>query len=164
MKPPTTPADHPATGAAPAAARARWMSTLAAAQAEELAATALPWPDDACWLRRPHTGLVMVRARTGGTGPQFNLGEVAVTRCALRLADGTVGLAYVRGRDTAHAQRAALLDARLQQAQARGELDAALARWIAPLDATCNARRAAQQARAQTTRVDFFTVVRGENE
>jgi len=160
MNQPTPPADHTA-GTAP---RARWMSALAMAQAQELAAMPLPWPDDAHWLRRPQTGLVMVRARTGGTGAQFNLGEVTVTRCALKLGDGTVGLAYVRGRDTHHAKLAALLDARLQQAQTRGELDAALARWIAPLDLARRARHAERHARSQSTRVDFFTVVRGENE
>ena len=138
------------------------MSSLAAALPQELAAVA--WPADARWLRRPQTGLVMVRARTGGTGAQFNLGEVTVTRCALKLGDGTVGLAYVRGRDTHHAKLAALLDARLQQAQTRGELDAALARWIAPLDLARRARHAERHARSQSTRVDFFTVVRGENE
>ncbi len=138
------------------------MSSLAAALPQELAAVA--WPADAHWLRRPQTGLVMVRARTGGTGAQFHLGEVAVTRCALKLADGTVGLAYVRGRDAAHAQTAALLDAHLQQAEAADQLDTAWARWIAPLEAARAARRAAAQARAQTTKVEFFTVVRGENE
>ena len=42
-------------------------------------------------LRPPETGLVMVRGRMGGSGGKFNLGEVAVTRCAVRLDGGTVG-------------------------------------------------------------------------
>jgi len=159
MNQPSTPTDTGRT-----APRAHWMSALATAQTQALEALTPPWPDDAHWLRRPQTGLVMVRARTGGSGAQFNLGEVTVTRCALKLTDGTVGLAYVRGRNTRHAQLAALLDARLQQAQAKGELEAALARWIAPLDLARRTRHAEQHARAQSTRVDFFTVVRGENE
>jgi len=36
------------------------------------------------WLRRPETGLMMIQARVGGSGERFNLGEVTVTRCALR--------------------------------------------------------------------------------
>ena len=43
------------------------------------------------WLRWPETGAVMVRGRTSGTGAPFNLGEMTVTRCALRLAGGEVG-------------------------------------------------------------------------
>lgn len=146
------------------AARARWISALAAAHPDDFAATLPAWPTDAQWLRAPQTGLAMVRARTGGTGAQFNLGEVAVTRCALKLADGTVGIAYVRGRDERHARIAAWLDARLQQAERDGTLDAALAQWIAPLQTARAARRAKLRAKAQTTRVDFFTVVRGDDQ
>ena len=50
------------------------------------------------------------------------------------------------------------------EAAADDELDAALARWIAPLDLARRARHAERHARSQSTRVDFFTVVRGENE
>jgi alpha-D-ribose 1-methylphosphonate 5-triphosphate synthase subunit PhnG len=103
-----------------------------------------------------------VRGRAGGTGAQFNLGEMAVTRCALRLADGTVGMAYVRGREFAHAERAAAIDAVLQQAAQSGALSGALSTWIAPLETLIEARRARQSAASASTKVDFFTVVRGE--
>jgi len=146
---------------AEARSRQRWMSLLACASHAELQAR-VPEIDpgaDTLFLRRPETGLVMVRARTGGTGAQFNLGEMAVTRCALRLADGTVGMSYVRGRDAHHAQRAALVDAWMQQADRAGDLSAAWSRWIAPLEQARNARHAQEAAQAQSTRVDFFTLM-----
>ena len=70
------------------------------------------------WLRRPETGLMMVQGRAGGTGERFNLGEITVTRCALRLAgaspEAPVGVAYVLGRSHRQAQLAAVADALLQ--------------------------------------------------
>ncbi|MBA4742282.1 MAG: phosphonate C-P lyase system protein PhnG, partial [Azoarcus sp.] len=42
-------------------------------------------------LRPPETGLVMTRGRAGGSGQRFNLGEITVTRAAVKLADGSVG-------------------------------------------------------------------------
>ena len=41
-------------------------------------------------VRGPEQGLVMVRGRTGAVGAPFNLGEMTVTRCSVRLADGTI--------------------------------------------------------------------------
>lgn len=110
-------------------------------------------------LRPPEIGAVMVQGRTGGTGQPFNLGEMTVTRCVLRLASGAVGHAHVQGRDKAHATRAAVIDALMQTA------DAAVlqARVLSPLKADETARRTAQAARAATTRVEFFTLVRGED-
>ena len=69
------------------------------------------------WLRRPETGMVMLRARIGGDGGQFNLGEATLTRCTLRLDDGTVGVGTVRGRSPQQAEMIALCDAMLQQTQ-----------------------------------------------
>lgn len=110
------------------------------------------------WLRPPEVGTVMLRGRIGGTGAPFNLGEITVTRCVLRLADGRVGHAHVQGRDKAHARRAALVDA-LWQGDAAG-IDAAI---LTPLRAEAEAARRATAARAAATRVDFFTLVRGED-
>jgi alpha-D-ribose 1-methylphosphonate 5-triphosphate synthase subunit PhnG len=149
--------------------RARWMSALARAESGDLDALsdlydrAAEAPGDRIWLRPPETGLVMVRGPCEGSGAPFNLGEMAVTRCALRLADGTVGSAYIRGRDRIHAERAALADALLQQAEQRGELDAALRTWIEPLEARRQQRLAERAAKVADSRVEFFTVVRGES-
>lgn len=113
---------------------------------------------ESTWLRPPETGTVMLRGRIGGTGAPFNLGEMTVTRCVLRLQDGTVGHAHVQGRDKSHARRAALVDA-LWQADPQG-IDAAI---LAPLRGEAEAVRRARAARAAATRVDFFTLVRGED-
>ena len=101
----------------------------------------------------------MVRGRAGGTGAPFNIGEMTVTRCALRLEDGTVGHAYVQGRDKAHAERAALVDA-LMQTKAAPRIEASVLR---PLADEAGAARTARAARAAATRVEFFTMVRGED-
>ena len=142
-------------------ARARWMSALAQAAPAALdAAWARLRPEPAYRvLRAAETGLVMVRGRAGGTGAPFNLGEMTVTRCSVTLDDGRVGHAYVPGRDRRHAERAAALDALLQDDAAGALLERLV---IEPLVA---ARRAAQQetrARVADTRVEFFTMVRGE--
>src|SRR5688500_10817389 len=92
--------------------RRRWMSVLAKAPHTELEALcdALnPLPDYE-WLRRPETGLIMVRARIGGTGAKFSLGDMSLTRCALRLSTGTIGFAFVKGRSKRHAELAAIVD------------------------------------------------------
>jgi len=111
-------------------------------------------------VRGPEVGLVMVRARAGGTGLRFNVGETPVTRCAAQLVGGPLGQAWVRGRDLRHAERAAVFDALLQDAGRRAALEAAV---IEPLAQAREARRRAVTARAAATRVDFFTMVRGED-
>jgi alpha-D-ribose 1-methylphosphonate 5-triphosphate synthase subunit PhnG len=141
--------------------RREWMGVLARAPAAELAqAFATLGPEPASrWLRAPESGSVMVRGRAGGTGAPFNLGELTVTRAALTLADGTVGHAYVAGRDIEKARIAALCDA-LLQGQAAGRVMQAVVRPMQELMARGRAERA---GRAAATKVDFFTVARGED-
>ena len=113
------------------------------------------------WLRRPETGLMMIQARVGGSGERFNLGEVTVTRCALRLGemDGAspVGVAYVLGRDHRQAQLAAIADALLQDATHHGDLEV---RLLEPIRQSLMQKQSTRHARAQTSKVDFFTVAR----
>lgn len=139
-------------------ARAEALGLLARARPADLAALFpdLP-PHDT--LRRPEAGAVMVRGRQGGTGAPFNLGEMTVTRCSVRLTCGAVGHAWVQGRDADHARRAAVLDALLQTAAGEG-LRAAV---LTPLAAAETARREDRARKAAATRVDFFTLVRGED-
>jgi alpha-D-ribose 1-methylphosphonate 5-triphosphate synthase subunit PhnG len=148
--------DHPTQ-----ADRQRWMSVLAKAQpgALETLWGNLGAAPDWTYLRQPETGMVMVRGRAGGTGQRFNLGEMTMTRCAVRLPDGRVGHGYVGGRDKQHATRAALIDALMQDAAQRGALDAAI---IAPLEQAARAARETASRKAAATKVDFFTMVRGE--
>ncbi len=139
-------------------ARRAIMALCAAATTDELsrALTGLGAPE-AEDLRAPEIGLVMATGRIGGDGRPFNLGEVSVTRAAVRLTDGRTGFAYHLGRDRRRARQAAILDA-LWQGDRLG-VEAALA----PV-----ARRQAQEAAAEArrtaaTRVDFLTLARGED-
>jgi alpha-D-ribose 1-methylphosphonate 5-triphosphate synthase subunit PhnG len=63
-----------------------------------------------------------------------------------------------------HAERAAAIDALLLQAARAGALEKALSTWIAPLEKLIAQRRARKSADSASSKVDFFTVVRGENE
>jgi alpha-D-ribose 1-methylphosphonate 5-triphosphate synthase subunit PhnG len=146
------------------AQRQRWMSVLAKANAGEI--------DSACrplgtlphtqWLRKPETGLVMVRGRAGGSGAKFNLGEMPVTRCAVRLNshDGVMGVAWVQGRDARHAELAARLDALLQVPAHHDRIQRHV---IQPLAAMQAARRDLAARKAAATKVDFYTLARGED-
>lgn len=116
------------------------------------------------WLRRPETGMLMLRGRLGGGGQVFNLGEATVTRCTLRLqAPGlpaSVGVGTVRGSDPRHAELVALADALLQTPDWAPQLQARLLRPLAEAELDRHARRAAEVARSK---VDFYTLVRGED-
>lgn len=142
-------------------ARRRWMSVLARASADavESAWRALGNPPAYRLLRGPDTGLVMVRARAGGTGARFNLGEMTVTRCSVELGDGTVGHAWVGGRSRRHAELAAVFDALLQDSTRQSALITSV---VQPLDAAQAARRETVARKAESSRVEFFTMVRGE--
>ncbi|MEL7098847.1 MAG: phosphonate C-P lyase system protein PhnG [Pseudomonadota bacterium] len=141
--------------------RKAWMSLLAKApvgRVAELLDALGPRPAFD-WLRAPEIGTAMVRGRAGGTGAPFNLGEVTVTRCALTLADGTVGHAYLQGRRKADAEAAALTDALMQTGQA----ETVRAAILDPIDAEQAAAKTARAEKAAATKVDFFTMARGED-
>ena len=124
--------------------------------AERLTAIALPEHQD---LREAENGLVMVRGRIGGDGAPFNLGEATVARAAVRLASGEVGFGYTLGRDREKARLIALCDALVQSNAFAGEVESKV---IAPLRAMVSARRHRKAAETAATRVDFYTMVRGE--
>jgi alpha-D-ribose 1-methylphosphonate 5-triphosphate synthase subunit PhnG len=140
--------------------RQRWLAVLARAATHQL---------EACWvetgqpapalLRQPETGLVMARGRAGGTGQRFNLGEITVTRCAVRSSDGHIGHGYVAGRDRRKAELVACFDALLQAPARRAAL---LARVVEPLATAQADTRAATARKAAATRVEFFALVRGD--
>ena len=148
--------------AAEHAARRRWMSVLAQATGAEIerAWQALPERPEYHVVRRPEVGLVMVRARAGGSGAPFNLGEMTVTRCTVDLPSGMAGHGYVAGRDVRHAELAAVFDALLQDPLLTTRLEEAV---IAPLEAGQRERRRQMAARSAPTRVEFFTLVRGDD-
>lgn len=140
------------------------MALLARARREELEAALdglAPVPPFQT-MRAPEIGLVMVRGRIGGEGAPFNLGEATLTRAAVRLdgaAGPTLGVSYRLGRAPEAAEAAAILDALWLQEERRDEVEAALA----PLAARLEAEAAQVAARTAATKVDFFTLVRGED-
>jgi alpha-D-ribose 1-methylphosphonate 5-triphosphate synthase subunit PhnG len=152
--------------AAEHAARRRWMSVLAKASTAELEQAIVAVRDTLGELpsyrliRRPEVGMTMVRARAGGTGRAFNLGEMTMTRCTLRTDDDLVGTSYVAGRSQRHAELAALFDALLQDPGRQPQM---MALVIDPLARAQELRRNRRVERSASTRVDFFTVVRGED-
>ena len=139
--------------------RQRWLSVLAAAPAERLEAL---WqglgPTPAySLLRRPEIGLVMVQGRISGSGAPFAAGEMTVTRAAVRLPGGALGIGYVGGRQPQQAERIAALDALGQSEAWRQRIEDEV---VAPLAREAEARRRRRAAQAAATKVDFFTVAR----
>jgi alpha-D-ribose 1-methylphosphonate 5-triphosphate synthase subunit PhnG len=139
--------------------RQRWLSLLAKAPADRL---------DALWqelgatpvytvLRRPEIGLVMVQGRISGSGAPFAAGEMTVTRAAVRLASGQLGIGYVGGRHPRQAERVAALDALAQMPQWQQAIED---RIVTPLANEAEARRRLRLSKAAATKVDFFTVAR----
>lgn len=112
-------------------------------------------------LRAPESGMVMLRGRAGGDGAAFNLGEATVTRAAVALGGDVpaTGFAYQLGRDPAKARSAATLDA-LWQVEARRP---AVERALAPMRDRIERERGQAARRAAATRVNFFTLARGED-
>lgn len=139
-------------------ARRAVMALCAEATSDELtrALIGLGAPD-AEDLRAPEIGLVMATGRIGGDGRPFNLGEVTVTRAAIRLQDGRTGFAYHLGRDRRRARQAAILDALWQGDRAGVEAALIPVARRRSDEATAEARRTA------ATRVDFLTLARGED-
>jgi alpha-D-ribose 1-methylphosphonate 5-triphosphate synthase subunit PhnG len=150
----TAPA--PDTGARRAA-----MALLAQAQAGEIERGLAAVVDAPRYveLRPVATGLVMVRGRIGGDGAPFNLGEATVTRAAVRMDSGEVGFSYLLGRDHDKARLAAVCDALWQS----GRRDAIERNVLAPIRTRLERERAEKREQAAATRVDFFTLVRGED-
>jgi alpha-D-ribose 1-methylphosphonate 5-triphosphate synthase subunit PhnG len=112
-------------------------------------------------LRGPETGLVALRGRIGGDGALFQFGEAVVTRAVVKLEDGSIGHALLLGRDKRKAKLAAVIDAMAHSGNFAAEIDAVV---IAPLAAAQSARDARRQAETAATKVNFFTLVRGEDQ
>src|SRR6187551_457654 len=110
-------------------------------------------------LREPENGLVMLRGRIGGDGAPFNLGEATVSRAAVRLSTGEIGFGYTLGRDREKARLIALCDAMVQSEELAGAIETQV---VAPLRAAMIERKNRSVAEAAATRVDFYTLVRGE--
>lgn len=141
--------------------RKQWLSLMAKApegRVGDLLDAAMARPSFN-WLRAPEIGSTMVRGRMGGTGAPFNLGEMTVTRCALTLETGEIGHAYVQGRRKTCAEAVAIVDALMQTANSERLRTLVLE----PLAREQLAAKDARASKAAATKVDFFTMVRGED-
>ena len=145
------------------ATRRRLMTACSVAKTTEFA-QAIDMFDDcqtAMDVRAPEVGMVMMRGRIGGDGSPFNAGEATVTRAVVRLESGEVGYSYLLGRSKERARMAALLDAIGQSSPER--MSALEDAFIAPVMQRVKASRQARQAEVEATKVDFFTMVRGDD-
>lgn len=142
--------------------RKRTADLLARAETQELLAAwdALAEKPVAQPVRGPETGLVMVRGRIGGGGAPFNLGEVTVTRATVRLASGSVGHAQALGTDRGKARLSAIFDALWQEEASRDFVETVI---LAPVETRLAAEEAQKAEETAATRVDFFTMVRGDD-
>ncbi len=133
------------------------MAVLARASCQELeqAYSDLSDAPPYVWLRPPESGLVLLRGQAGETGTSFNVGEATMTRCALKLADGTMGFAFSLGRDQRQAELAALFDALLQRG---GETVSVALKVISELERTQSLRRDLKSRKTASTKVDFFAM------
>ena len=142
--------------------RKNWLSILAKAKTKDL---------DECWrkvknlpdyklLRAPEIGGVMVQGRLGATGDPFNLGEMTVTRCSVQLETGEIGHGYIQGREKEAAKKVAVLDA-IMQGTRRHEVESLV---IVPLTRLYHQEKEASSKKAAATKVEFFTMARGESE
>jgi alpha-D-ribose 1-methylphosphonate 5-triphosphate synthase subunit PhnG len=134
--------------------RTEWMTLLAQSPLEALERhwQAISQPGFQ-WIRRPEYGAVMVRSRASGTGALFNLGEMTITRCALQIDTGEIGLAYVMGRSKRHAAIAALFDSLMQR---DGGKDGPAATCLHALADDAGRRKQEMLRDAFTSKVDFF--------
>lgn len=147
-------------------ARRRWLSILAKAELGELESAWEAHAEKPAYrvLRRAETGLVMVRGRIGGTGRPFNLGEMTVARATVQLVDQSgratlTGFGHAAGHAPRKAELIALFDALLQDPALHARVSNML---LAPLATKQATARRERDAKCATSRVDFFTMVRGE--
>lgn len=114
------------------------------------------------FLRSPSIGSAMVKSRIGGSGSDFNLGEITITRCVVQIESVSgyiTGFGYVAGRSRRHAELAAVVDGLLQCPSWYERVQADV---IQPLDAIRVDSDELEQRQTSATKVKFFTLVRGE--
>jgi alpha-D-ribose 1-methylphosphonate 5-triphosphate synthase subunit PhnG len=139
--------------------RQRWLSVLAKAPAERVEALWNGLGDAPSYtvLRKPEIGLVMLQGRISGSGAPFAAGEMTVTRAAVRLESGELGIGYVGGRHPRQAEIVAVLDALGQRNDWQQRIEEQI---VAPLEREAEAKRRLNASKAAATKVDFFTVAR----
>ncbi|MEA3437454.1 MAG: phosphonate C-P lyase system protein PhnG [Thermodesulfobacteriota bacterium] len=141
--------------------RQQWMSILAKSSSQELEDAWQELSEKPIYrhLHKSETGSIMVRGRAGGSGIRFNLGEMTATRCTIQIVKGHVGSAYVMGRDHRHAELVAIFDALLQDPLHHNKISSSV---VSSLKVSSDKRKEEVSKKSAATKVDFFTMVRGE--
>jgi alpha-D-ribose 1-methylphosphonate 5-triphosphate synthase subunit PhnG len=141
--------------------RQQWIAVLTKSSRKDLEEALNQLPRKPCYhfIRQPETGAIMVRARAGGSGLKFNLGEMTLSRCVVKVDNGHIGCGYVMGRDHRHAELISVFDGLLQDKTKRPQI---LQSVIKPLEKIIRERKALSSKKIASTKVDFFTMVRGE--
>jgi alpha-D-ribose 1-methylphosphonate 5-triphosphate synthase subunit PhnG len=93
-------------------------------------------------------------------GNAFNVGEALVTRASVQLKNGLIGHSYLLGRVRKKARLSAILDAAAQSPDALSVIQRTL---VDPVSERLGREKTAQAAETAATKVDFFTLVRGED-
>lgn len=142
--------------------RKTWLSLLATSNANVLISL---WREmnierDFTIIRAAEVGSVMVQGRQGGAGSPFHFSEMSVTRCSVKLSTGEIGHGYHQGRSRHAAQIVALADAHAQS-EDYAKIEKAI---FLPLQYQRQKRRDELAAKAAATKVDFFTLLRGEDD
>lgn len=145
----------------PNSARQEALGVLARSEMPALSAAWETWANrpEVHPIRGPETGLIMIRGRTGGGGAPFNLGEATVSRASVRLGTGEIGHGYCLGRDADKARLIAVIDALYQREPEN--IDFAILRPLRDVAYAADQKRREETA---ATKVEFFTMVRGEDE
>jgi alpha-D-ribose 1-methylphosphonate 5-triphosphate synthase subunit PhnG len=139
-------------------ARRNWLQTLVRVPATELIKASDMFSFEVSTLKAPEVGLMMTNGRIHSTGQPFHLGEVSLTRCVLKDELGHLGYGHILGRNKAQSRAIALFDLALQRTDYADQANQMLDVWCAEIEEI----HAAEAERIEQTRVDFFTMVRGE--
>ena len=140
-------------------ARRDWLATLVRVPASEVIEASNAFGFNVVVLKGPEVGLLMTNGRIHSTGRPFHLGEVSLTKCVLRDDQGLLGYGHIIGRNKQQAKAIALFDLALQRNDSAHAALIRLDAWkeeIAEIDAM-------ESEVVEETRVDFFTMVRGES-
>lgn len=142
--------------------RQRWISVLARADFDNLQKywDAIGINSRFTTIRPAEIGLAQVQGRIGASGRKFNMGDVTISRAVIQLESGEMGYSYVQGRNKQHAEIAAIIDALMQADIYNQQLESQL---IEPLAAIKLNQEQVRQQAVSSSKVDFFTLVRGED-
>lgn len=143
--------------------RQDWIKILSNSQYENIAQL---WQQtgikaDYQTIREPEIGLVQIQGRIHGKGKRFYIGDATITRCVIKLDNNHYGYSYLLGRDKTKSILCAVIDGLLQSENYKEQI---INTVIEPLREIYLNIRKHNHDMTQTTKVDFFTLVRGEDE